>query len=184
MTHEIEENAMTEVGKLYDWWYSRPIEVLKEERRRLLEPQEKEGAVLRYRIAVLDEARGFLARITELMLIVNEKSLSGKWPSMKEWTDLLPSWFLSATPSNQHLNEFRNSNWSFRAWIDAMEPGGVAGDPDADPRDWCWWYAELIDDHTIEAGINMLETPCRFEAFLWLISAAGARAIKEIHPGK
>ncbi len=77
-----------------------PLGLVDLERRRLLgEPAAFERAVdglYPYIIDCAEPAELVLARARELMSIVVDVTLTGRWRALEEWRTILPAWFLSA----------------------------------------------------------------------------------------
>src|SRR5919197_799872 len=62
---------------------------------------------------------------------------AGPWPSVDEWKQLLPEWFVSSCVDDRQVRDCVLDKWSLRAWTYWFQP---------DQRGWRWWDARADGD--------------------------------------
>jgi hypothetical protein len=45
-----------------------------------------------------------------------------RWPSLEEWREILPAWFVDACSDDVHVTNCVIDRWSLRAWIYWFQP--------------------------------------------------------------
>ncbi len=124
-----------------------------------------------------------LNRAREAITIVSDATLDGPWPTLDEWMNLLPKWFVAACKPEEEPNVnleypedleerramyFRNK-WKVSSWVGWLEP---------EDRRWLWLDAEVLDPDTVLAHVDVVTDPSDLGAppgFWWLFAAAGAK---------
>ena len=153
-----------------------------------------------FRIACSGDASDVLSRSKELMILAVKIGVEEPWPIVESLEARLPDWFVKACRPEQTLEEvyaeleYRKSlspedreafdassdkRWEAGAWASSMNPDHA---PDADPADkdpfderqWHWLDAEVVDENTIVASIDMMDWEVLSDSFRWLFIAAGA----------
>jgi hypothetical protein len=129
-----------------------------------------------------------LSRTKELLLLFCEQSPSA-WPSLAQWRNMLPRWFLDrcapemtqeqaekwlawwrGLPPEERERVEREKDWSLENWLYWMEPAN---------RTWTWWDACDQDANTLIVAIEVIDWPFPWGAFRWLLLAAGAEKVEE-----
>lgn len=105
----------------------------------------------------------------EVLDVVFERRAT--WPSLDEWRELLPAWFVDACSDDVHVTNCVVDRWSLRAWIYWFQP---------EQRRWELRSIDaagerlLIDVEPTGQGSLLLG------ALEWLVKTAGGRL--ESHP--
>jgi hypothetical protein len=124
-----------------------------------------------------------LTKVKVVLALVSEKSVS-QWPSMDEWRNLLPLWFLERCAPSMTMEQAeawlawwrglseeerrrveQEKEWSLEDWLYWMEP---------DNRSWTWWDGCGKDADNLAVALEVTEWPFPWGAFRWLLLAAGA----------
>ena len=154
-----------------------------------------------FRITCNGDASDVLARAKGVLKLAVVTGIEEPWPITEALQSRLPDWFVSACRPNQSLEELNaeidyraslsredreayeaaaDKRWSLRAWAAAMNPDyGIDLDPGErdefeDQRQWHWLDAEVVDENTIVASIDMMDWEVLSGDFRWLFIAAGA----------
>jgi hypothetical protein len=121
------------------------------------------------------DPHGYLSKIlavTETILSISDD----KWPDSATWKEMLPIWFLDATPNftQEEYTELLSMTpeddwdtlpWDFESWLDAIRV-----------REWHWWSFMLRND-TLQIHLSITGWPAHLEAFENILEAAGAKII-------
>jgi hypothetical protein len=102
-----------------------------------------------------------LARVREVLEAVLERS-EGQWPSLGEWKQALPAWFVEACVDDALILDCVVDKWSIRAWVYWFQPG---------LRKWRWWDA-TTSGTSLEVRVAVLERPYLRGALEWLLRAS------------
>ncbi len=92
------------------------------------------------------------------------------WPSLEEWRQRLPAWFVEACSDDVAISTCVVDKWSLRAWVWWFQP---------EQRRWTWWDGQAGDGQVVlqvsptDAGSLLLG------ALEWLLEAAGAKVPKK-----
>jgi hypothetical protein len=133
-----------------------------------------------------------LRRSREVLREVVAASRGSEWPSLLEWNQLLPRWFVDAcgpelsreeaqawmeewrrlTPAEKAASEERE-RWSLPGWLHWFAPGD-------DQRQWCWLSGKAIGRDRLEVVIEVPGYPTAYGALVWLLRAAGAERVWEV----
>jgi hypothetical protein len=128
-------------------------------------------------------AREVLDRCRAVLLKVLEHS-GPEWPAEREWTSILPLWFVAACgpemsredaarwldwwrtlgPADRAREE-SDHRWTVAEWLDWLMPS---------ERQWFWWDAEAGQDGTLRITVEVPGWPAALGALDWLLRAAGA----------
>lgn len=108
-------------------------------------------------------AEATLARVRQVLETVLERS-SGEWPSLEEWKQVLPSWFVESCVDDAELRDCVVDRWSFRAWVYWFQPS---------VRRWRWWDASA-QGRWLQVRVLPLERPYLRGALEWLLRVAAA----------
>ena len=153
-----------------------------------------------FRIACSGNAPDVLARAKQVLALAVQTGLEEPWPITEALQSRLPSWFINACKPDQTLDELNaayeyrktlsseereayyaaaDKSWSAGAWVAAMNPdydidlGPDERDEFEDQRQWHWLDAEVVDENTIVASIDMMDWEVLSGDFRWLFIAAG-----------
>jgi hypothetical protein len=113
-------------------------------------------------------AGGVLAGAQEVLEVVLARQ-AGPWPSLDEWKEALPGWFVSSCVDDRQVRDCVLDKWSLRAWIYWFQP---------DQRRWRWWDARAEGDR-LHVWLLVLERPYLRGALEWLLRAAGAEEVAD-----
>lgn len=164
-----------------------------EGRRILRGPATAPGGSLRRLVATSDDPDGCLDRCRNLLVeVITMISYRPEFPSIEEWSALLPSWFVDAcTPSlspeqaEGEVARWRRLNpqaqaryedeslWTLEDWIYWFDPSS-----DAD-RGWRWWNSGVTNANHFWIDIEVEGDPAPVGTLKWLIRAAGATRVSE-----
>ncbi|MHB8064327.1 MAG: hypothetical protein ACYDG2_17130 [Ruminiclostridium sp.] len=126
-----------------------------------------------------------LGRCKEVLKIVLENSV-GKWPSIDEWRQLLPQWFIERCAREITMEEAekrlslsieerkeinRKEGWTLSAWIYWFNP---------EERKWFWWDAKIYEEDTIIITVECISWPFPWRSLEWLFIASGAMSVEEL----
>ncbi|WP_122094356.1 hypothetical protein [Rahnella sp. Larv3_ips] len=165
------------------------------ERERLQNPpqstEKATGVGIARFIVSCNDVRAVLDLAKEVLITVNNHSTQN-WPSLDEWSNVLPSQFVDGflpEPTEKEtekqiqnwgglsyeekLTEASNDNkWTLSSWLSWLEP---------DEREWFWWNAVLFDaplnnSHFI-IEVTALDSPFMSGALKWLFKACGAEEV-------
>jgi hypothetical protein len=124
---------------------------------------------------VLDRAK----KVLEVVL----RSTTDPWPSLEEWRDVLPRWFVERCapemsqeeaerrvrlPDDEQERLEQAEGWSMGAWLHWFQPGH---------RQWAWWDAVATGEDTIVVAIEVDSWPFPWGALKWLFLACGAQSV-------
>lgn len=150
-------------------------------------PQETPWNSLCNQFVTSGNAELILARIHEVMKLINIVS-RGTWPDdWHAWEKILPKWFLSKCTleaSKQDVDPWLNwlppnsmnplasdrraemdRPWPLEEWVYWMAP---------ERRKWFWWEGVLVNEMNLEIHVEICEWPLPDAALDWLGRAAGA----------
>jgi hypothetical protein len=105
-----------------------------------------------------------LARVRELLVRVLDRP--EPWPSIPEWKQILPAWFVESCVDDSELRSCVVDRWSLRAWLHWFRPGH---------RAWEWWDA-AADGNRLTIRLVVRRRPYLRGALDWLLRAAGANS--------
>lgn len=125
-----------------------------------------------------------LDKVRLVLKIIDEADVH-RWPTVDEWSSLLPQWFVSAcapemsreeaqrwlarwetlSDEERHAEEV-GKPWALADWLYWMEP---------ERRSWWWWGADTGDE--VRVLVQVDEWPFPWGALAWLLRAAGARDV-------
>ena len=108
--------------------------------------------------------RRTLERVREVLVpVFRRAAAAAEWPIQKEWTALLPGWFIAACVDDSEVRDCVLDRWSLRAWTYWFQPG---------LRKWRWWDA-AVDDDRLVVSLLVLQRPYLRGALEWLLKVAG-----------
>lgn len=129
---------------------------------------------------------GVLERSRAVMLAILEHSGS-QWPTVEEWSSLLPPWFVGACAPEMSREEAERwlswwrslgpaerarteseRRWTLADWLYWLTPS---------ERQWFWWDAEVDEGGELRIAIEVEGWPTALGALDWLLRAAGAMEI-------
>jgi hypothetical protein len=106
------------------------------------------------------------------------------WPSLSEWRQVLPTWFVESSAPEQSRDEAerwlgwwrslpaeeqalvtRAQRWTLAGWLYWLEPS---------ERQWFWWDAAVENPDTLRVFVEVSGWPTPLGALEWLLRAAGA----------
>ena len=109
------------------------------------------------------------------------------WPSVDQWEQLLPTWFVAACakptsseetnawllrwrqmPETERLQAEDTQPWSLADWLHWMEPDHLV---------WRWARATQHGPAVLEVVLAVEEMPVALGAFTWLARTAGAENV-------
>jgi hypothetical protein len=125
---------------------------------------------------ILDRCRAVLLTVLEYA----EK----EWPSLEQWSSLLPTWFLAACAPARSREE--TERWL--AWWRTLQPADKARAEKEQPwaladwlywlqpseRQWFWWDATATAEGTLRVTVEVASWPTALGSLHWLLRAAGA----------
>lgn len=92
------------------------------------------------------------------------------WPSLEEWRERLPAWFVDACSDDVVISTCVVDKWSLRAWVWWFQP---------EQRRWTWWDGRAEGDQIVmqlaSTGVGSL----LLGALDWLMEAAGAEVTRK-----
>jgi hypothetical protein len=128
---------------------------------------------------VIDRARAVMTAVVD--------RAGPPWPSVDEWLELLPEWFVAACGPERSVEEVerwlrwwrslprveqarvtREQQWTLADWLFWLEPG---------ERQWFWWAATVEDPDTASVVVEVAGWPAPLGALEWLLRASGAVAV-------
>ncbi|WP_375431314.1 hypothetical protein [uncultured Friedmanniella sp.] len=130
-----------------------------------------------------------LRRSREVMTAVLDRPAQ-PWPSVAEWAESLPGWFVSACApeSEEELEAWvawwrtldppgraaaaAAKRWSLETWLSWLEP---------EERQWFWWDA-AVGGRRGQVLVEVPGWPAPFGALEWLLRAAGAASVIVVEP--
>ena len=113
-------------------------------------------------------AERVLAGVREVLEVVLAHQ-TGPWPSVDEWKQLLPEWFVSSCVDDRQVRDCVLDKWSLRAWTYWFQP---------DQRGWRWWDARAEGDR-LHVWLLVEERPYLRGALEWLLQTAGAEEVAD-----
>ncbi|WP_322780119.1 hypothetical protein [Frankia sp. Cas4] len=132
------------------------------------------------------DALTVLRRCREVLIPVIDHQ-SDEWPSIAEWHQLLPEWFVAACPkemSSEQAEQWlawlhtlsedeqaavrRRKAWALEDWLYWLEP---------DRRQWFWWDAQFDEADTLDVYVEVMDMPVPLGALDWLLRASGSETI-------
>lgn len=166
-------------------------QILLERDRLIVPPQPMEkasGAGIARFVVSCNDVPSVLNLAKEVLTIVNNHSTQS-WPSLNEWSDMLPSQFvdgclpeLTETEREKQTQRWdalayeeklaeasHDDKWTLSSWLSWLEP---------EEREWFWWDAILFDE-PINNSHFLIEVTTLDSAFMpgalkWLFKACGA----------
>jgi hypothetical protein len=113
-------------------------------------------------------AERVLAGVREVLEVVLAHQ-TGPWPSVDEWKQLLPEWFVSCCVDDRQVRDCVLDRWSLRAWTYWFQP---------DQRHWRWWDARAGGDR-LQVWLLVEQRPYLRGALEWLLRTAGAEEVAD-----
>ena len=129
---------------------------------------------------VLDRSRQVLRQV-----LANSTT---SWPTLEEWRQILPEWFVDACAPEQSVEEnerwlqwwrslppgekaqaANERRWTLPDWLFWMEPS---------ERQWFWWDAR-VDGSTLRVIVEVPGSPSPIGALKWLLRTSGALRVDE-----
>ena len=115
-----------------------------------------------------DDPATVLERVREVLAAVIPPPRP--WPSLDEWRERLPAWFVDACSDDVQISTCVVDKWSLRAWVWWFQP---------EQRRWTWWDARTTDDGRIAVQVTPTGNGSLLVGSLeWLLEAAGAEIKK------
>jgi hypothetical protein len=124
-------------------------------------------------------------------LLANEGPL---WPSVDEWRQIIPAWFVEACAPEQSREEVegwlrwwrslppeeqaqasRERRWTLADWLYWMDPS---------ERQWFWWDAAVEDPDTLRVVVEVSGWPAPLGALEWLLRTSGAVEVVHEQPAR
>ena len=148
-------------------------------------PGEEPGGVGLVVVAAVcaGDAESVRARIQSVLATVVDHQ-QGPWPSLDEWQQLLPAWFLDACademsqeqaeawvawwrslPADQQAVASQEQVWTLADWLYWLEPA---------ERQWFVWHLRLACADRIRVSVEVAGWPAPLGSLQWLLRAAGA----------
>lgn len=134
-------------------------------------------------VVCLGDAAEILSRCRNVLTLVLTRS-KDTWPSVAEWSRILPKWFTEACsgeidPAEQEaeiarvkslpMEEGMMAPWSIGVWTGAFNLNW---------RSWFWWNAEIVNDDHLRVWVAVDGWPYSEGVLRWLLLAAGAQRIE------
>jgi hypothetical protein len=113
-------------------------------------------------------AQQVLAGVREVLEVVLAHQ-ARLWPSVADWKQLLPEWFVSSCVDDSQVRDCVLDKWSLRAWTYWFQ---------ADQRRWRWWNARADGDR-LHVWLLVEERPYLRGALEWLLETAGAEEVAD-----
>jgi hypothetical protein len=165
-----------------------------EGRRIVLGPQPDQppqGVLVRANATAPGNAPATLQRCRDLLLVVLDFLPDPPaFPTLHEWHQVLPPWFLHACgPERSHAEEqawlqrWRAAPPHQQRQLEQQRPWAVADwlywfDPTSDAeRSWAWWDSGVVDYDHFWIDVDVLEDSAALGTLQWLLRAAGATKI-------
>lgn len=142
--------------------------------------------IVRFDVYSDGDVAGVLGRMREVLRIVVAQPGAG-WPSLDEWRQRLPPWFVDACAremskeeADEELARWRRSSpeeqqrdeeqraWSLADWLYWFEPA---------QRTWSWWDSTIESARHARVALAVEAWPFPWGALKWLAHAAGATAL-------
>jgi hypothetical protein len=114
------------------------------------------------------------------------------WPTVSEWRQLLPAWFVEGSapeksreeaerwlgwwrslPAAEQARVTREQRWALPDWLHWLEPA---------ERQWFWWDAVVENPETLRVMVEVPGWPAPLGALEWLLRAAGAVEVSHEEP--
>ena len=92
------------------------------------------------------------------------------WPSLDEWRQRLPSWFVDACSDDVAISTCVVDKWSLRAWVWWFQP---------EQRRWTWWDARAVDNRLSITLVPTGAGSLLLGALEWMLEASGAEIPKK-----
>lgn len=92
------------------------------------------------------------------------------WPSLAEWRERLPAWFVDACSDDVKISTCVVDKWSLRAWVWWFQP---------EQRRWTWWDGGADDGRLTLRLVPTGNGSLLLGALEWLLEAAGAEIKKD-----
>ena len=158
------------------------------EQQRLAHPTNGEDAppegMIRHTFVFCPEnAEQVLTKARSVLLLVNQNGRE-QWPSLEQWTNLLPGWFLAEcrpeytmaeaeaelrlyaylSPAEQ-LEKALTESWALSNWLAYLAP---------EEREWFWWGSDVTEPSLLRVTVVVRGLPFPSGSLSWLLRAAGA----------
>lgn len=150
-----------------------------------------QGVLLRANATVAGDAPATHQRCRDLLLVVLDfLPHPPTFPTLQEWHQVLPQWFLHAcgpepsraeeeawlqqwraVPPHQQRQLEQQRPWTVADWLYWFDP---ASDVE---RSWRWWDGGVVDDDHFWIDVDVMEDPAALGTLEWLLRAAGATEI-------
>jgi hypothetical protein len=143
---------------------------------------EANGFVVDYTAECGNDASEVNQRIKDVIKRIIETDLSFDEP-IEKWESILPEWFINScsleiskdeaekllsTPEGYALLE---SMWTVSGFIYWFRP---------EMRSWYWLSSKIEDENTLLIKVLVYSDPFASGALKWLITASGAKSMKEV----
>ena len=113
-------------------------------------------------------AEGVLGRVREVLAAVVPAPTP--WPSLDEWRERLPAWFVEACSDDVQISTCVVDKWSLRAWVWWFQP---------EQRRWTWWDGRAEGDRLVLVLVPTGVGSLLLGALEWLLEASGAETKKK-----
>ena len=87
------------------------------------------------------------------------------WPSLDEWRERLPRWFVDACSDDIKISTCVVDKWSLRAWVWWFQP---------EQRRWTWWDGRVEDGRLAIEVVPTGNGSLLLGSLEWVLEAAGA----------
>lgn len=139
-----------------------------------------------------ENAQWVIQNIIEVLVIIDWVVLNKpSWPTVDEWHDLLPDWFVQTcamernddekkqfleqwnkmTENDKMRNFSKKQPWSLKNWLFSFTE---------EERDWFLKEISLVKDCQFTASIESLDYPFHLGSLKWLVEASGGISLKEM----
>jgi hypothetical protein len=127
-----------------------------------------------------------LAKLRDVLQPI--ENTTGRWPTVEEWEQVLPPWFVSASAPAMSPEQAKawverwrtmskveqsaavgRQRWSLPDWLYWMEP---------DQAVWRWASATIRGPKELEVILEVDGWPVPLESFQWLAKTAGADDVR------
>lgn len=119
------------------------------------------------RVACGDDAGDVLGRVRQVLEVVLPRTEEG-WPTLDQWTALLPAWFVAVCSDDVTVQSCVLDRWSLRAWTYWFQPGR---------RQWRWWDGRVAERDRLRIVLLVGARPYLRGALDWLLRASGATEV-------
>jgi hypothetical protein len=146
----------------------------------VIEAESKEG----HAVEILERAREVLTAVLT--------HIDGPWPTIEQWKQLLPAWFVESSAAGQSdeeverwLERWRGLSAAERAREESLQPWTLADwlywlEPHE--RQWYWWDAEIAGPDKLRVSVEVPGWPAPLGSLDWLLRASGADEVRIVEP--